>query len=163
MLRDTQEAYYNTVLQDGKMVGKYFTTAACTTELEFDSYVLYRVTNLTEATSNPYWLDGHSFKTYKIDDYSTKVSFNNNEMDLSETLEYTVKSPKNINSFTIGNGVMAEIAYQKQIIDYAVETDKQYPQLVQLKNAADLAYNTLHDNIYYEEKETIPDDYEKII
>lgn len=163
MLRDTQEAYYNTVMQDGKMVGKYFTTAACTTELEFDPYVLYRTTNLTGSTNKPYWLDGYSFKTYEIDDYSTKIYFNNNEMDLSDTLEYTVKAPKNINSFTIGNGVMVEIAYQKQIIDYAVETDKQYPQLIELKNAADLAYNTLHDSIYYEEEETIPDDYEEII
>ena len=58
---------------------------------------------------------------------------------------------------------MAEITYQKQIIDYAVETDRQYPQLIELKNKSDLAYNILHDNIYYEEEETIPDNYEEII
>jgi hypothetical protein len=124
MLRDIQEAYYNTISQDGKIIGKYFTTAACTKELEFNPYVLYRVINLTGGVNESYWLDGHSLQTYPIDNYSTKVYFNDNEMDLSDTSEYTVKDPKNINSFIIGNGIMAEIAYQKQIIDYAVETDK---------------------------------------
>ena len=160
MLRDIQEAYYNVVLQDGKAIGKYFTTSACTEELEFDPYVLYRIRNLTSQEDKDYWLDGNNLKTYEIGDYSTKVYFNSKEKDLSDTLEFTVKAPKNINELTIGNGIMAEVSYQKQVIDYAVETDKNYPDLIALKAAANSAYITLINNIYYSENETIPDDYE---
>ena len=163
MLRDVQDAYYNTVLQDGKMIGKYFTNAACTQELEFDPYVLYKTKNLTANDSEFYLLDGSNLKTYNMEEYSTKVYFNGKEKDLLEISEFTIKNPKNINEFTIGNGIMAEVAYQKQIIDYAIETDKNYPNLIALKNAANSAYITLWNSIYYQENESIPDNYEEII
>lgn len=166
MLRDVQDAYYNTVYQNGNQIGKYFKTSACKEELQLDPYVLYRVTNLTnQDPSVKYWLDGSdTTKTYHIDDYSTKIYFNGQEMDLSDTLEFTVKAPQNIQTFTIGNGIMAEVSYQKQMIDYAVETDMiHYPDLVALKGESDRAYNTLIDVIHYTEQETIPDNYDLII
>jgi hypothetical protein len=56
-------------------------------------------------------------------------------MDLSVTSEYRVKAPKNIQKLSIGNGVMAEVAYQKQVVDYSVEFDTiNYNHLVSLKN-----------------------------
>lgn len=163
MLRDVQDAYYNTVLQDGKMIGKYFTNVACTQELEFDPYVLYKTKNLTASDSEFYLLDGSNLKTYSMEEYSTKIYFNGKEKDLLETSEFTIKNPKNINEFVIGNGIMAEVAYQKQIIDYAIETDKNYPNLIALKDAANSAYITLWNSIYYQENESIPDNYEEII
>ena len=40
---------------------------------------------------------------------------------------------------------------------------KNYPNLIALKDAANSAYITLWNSIYYQENESIPDNYEEII
>ena len=158
MLRDVQNAYCKRVLENGAYVYKYFSNKDCTYSLNFDPYVLYRITDLDNNTI--YLIDGYDQRQYSEDEYSTTVYFNDNEMDLSVTSEYRVKAPKNIQKLSIGNGVMAEVAYQKQVVDYSVEFDTiNYNHLVSLKNEVQLAYNTLYDNIYYEANESIPSDY----
>ena len=153
MLRDIQNAYYNVVEIDGELYGKYFRTEQCYPNdiIEFDPYVLYKIINMTSSgpDKEEYLLDGFSKIRYKLEDYSSYVNFGNNIMDLIDTKEFTIKNPKDISIFTIGNGIMAEISYQKQIVDYAVENDRtNHPLLVQYKDATNQAYLILYDSIY---------------
>jgi hypothetical protein len=63
------------------------------------------------------------------------VYFNGNGMDLSETAEYSIKHPKNIQSIKSSLGTMVEISYQKQTVEYAVESNSNaYPELVNKKS-----------------------------
>lgn len=153
MLRDIQNAYYNVVEIDGELYGKYFRTEQCYPNdiIDFDPYILYKITNMTSSGPHKeeYLLDGFNKVRYELEDYSSYVNFGNNMMDLIDTKEFTIKNPKDISTFTIGNGIMAEISYQKQIVDYAVENDRtNYPLLVQYKDATNQAYLILYDSIY---------------
>lgn len=122
--------------------------------LDFDSYVLYYVLNVPN--NSYFYLDGHSKKQYSINDYSPKIYFNGNEMDLSDTSEYTIKNPQNIKSIISGNGIMVEMSYQKQTIEYSVESNERtYPDLVKKKIEVFTAYQNLYDAIYNFEDDDI--------
>lgn len=147
MLRERQTIY----LYDGK----YYADQAHIKQIELDPYVLYTV-NTIEPVNNTmtevqYLLDGASQKEYRDSKAicSTYVEFNGKPMDLTETYEYTIKAPKDIKQLTTGNGVMVEIGYQKQIIEYSVESDNMnYEELIKSKNNVTNKYKTLMNMIY---------------
>lgn len=150
MLRDIQNLYEKNHV--------YYTTEDYTTQFnKFDPYVLYLVKKADADAEEQYvWKDGASPDTteYAYDTYSSKIYFNGNEMDLKETREYTLKAPKDIESFAIGNGVMAEVSYQKQIVDYSIEDDttiidKYQDSLAGLKAKAERAAGYLYAAIYH--------------
>ena len=115
--------------------------------VDFDSYVLYHVYNVNSGQYS--YVDGHSKMNYPIEQYSSCVAFNGNEMDLAETSEYFIKNPKDIESIVSNIGTMVEISYQKQTIEYAVESnDKTYPELVEKKVRMENSYQLLYDAIY---------------
>jgi hypothetical protein len=57
MLRDVQNAYCKRVLENGAYVYKYFSNKDCTYSLNFDPYILYRMTSL--ANNTIYLVDGY--------------------------------------------------------------------------------------------------------
>ena len=152
MLRDVHPAYYNIEIDEqGNEHGYYYRTAQCAPndKIVFDSYAMYLVTNMTTPDKEEYLLDGHSHKKYAPDAFFTGVQFGSEKMDLKETQEFTIKNPKDITTFIIDNGIMAEVSYQKQVVDYAVESDENYPLLIQYKEDADKAYLSLYNAIYH--------------
>lgn len=139
MLREICPAYYNDT--------GYYMNFDCTLPVSFDSYVVYYVYD--KLLNNYFYLDGHTRLRYPIEEYSSIVYFNGNGMDLSETAEYSIKHPKNIQSIKSSLGTMVEISYQKQTVEYAVESNSNaYPELVNKKSEVDLAYNNLRVAIY---------------
>ena len=91
---------------------KYYTDKDCLNEInEFNSFVLYDVKDcLTDEIS--FLLDGKDQRQY--DSYSSIFVLNNIKIDLAEILEYTIDTP-NVENFSLGNGVIAEISYQRII------------------------------------------------
>ena len=116
-------------------------------KLNLEEFVLYHIKNLT--SNSEYLLDGYSQTVCPLDKYSPFVYFNGVPMDLTETLEYTIKRPKDIHSLTCGNGVYLEVGYQKQTVDFSIEYDSRtYPKLNELKQRTLIAQNTLYTVIY---------------
>lgn len=57
--------------------------------------------------------------------YDPCIYINENQISVENTEEYNVGRMKDIKSFTIGNGVWCDCAYQIQMIDYLIEEDNQ--------------------------------------
>ena len=137
MLRETASGYY-------AADGGYYIDKACTTPIEWDAYVLYHITDLTSIDKKTYWYDWYNNQQYS--EYNTNVYFSvdaKESMDLSDTHEWYVKNPKDIETLICGNGVMIEISYQLQTLSYRVETNGVYPELTRLKKEMDVAYQQL--------------------
>lgn len=148
----------------------YYTSATGNILVDWDPMILYHVCDQINGTE--YYEDGYSRKIYSLDEYDPHLYFIknpvlNNEngfnhdvkkgMDLTETYEYTIKNPKDITTLVSGNGVIVELSYQIQILDYNVETNGKYPELTEKRNDVQEAYAKLVELIYQEEVE---DDYE---
>lgn len=56
-------------------------------------------------------------------DYSPCVYINKNQINVEDIEEYNIGRMKGIESFTTGNGVWCDCAYQIQMIDYLIEED----------------------------------------
>ena len=56
-------------------------------------------------------------------DYDPCIYINNNQISVEDIGEYNIGRMKDIESFTSGNGVWCDCAYQIQIIDYLIEED----------------------------------------
>lgn len=149
ILRETATAYK-------RNDGYYYTSAIGNIKVDWDPLILYYVYN--QVNNTEYWEDGYSHDTYAPEDYDSKIYFIkdptlNNEngynhnvnkgMDLKETYEYSIKNPKDITTLVTGNGVILELSYQKQTLDYNVETNGKYPKLTQLRQEMIEAYNYL--------------------
>lgn len=148
-LRDVQSAYCETVYQNGQYIDKYYSAIQCRAEdlITLDPYVLYEIKNIS--SGEEYLLDGYGLIHYDLKDYSSYIDFGNGSIDLAESKEFVIKNPKQITSFTIGNGIMAEVSYQKQVVDYSIETDDDnYSALVEQKDEVDRLYTLLYDAIY---------------
>ena len=122
-----------------------------------DDYTIYKIVNAKE-TENSY-LDGHTLVRYE--EYVPIAIINDKrmDMDLTETREYSVKSPETLNNLKIGNGVICDIAYQQQVITYAMEVDKannpqRDPEVVNVKKAYEQAYEALLNAIYTSDSTT---------
>jgi hypothetical protein len=88
--------------------GEYYTDPNRTNKMiNYDAHAIYKVF----FNEDYKWLDGYTKELIEKDNYSPYVNFNDKIMDLSETLKFTIKNPTNINKFSIGNGVMAEVTY----------------------------------------------------
>ena len=104
------------------------------------SFSNYNQTDLYKVNkgSTIYYMDGEK---NKLDSYNTFVNFDNISMDLSKTKEFEVKDLEYLSSFSIGNGVIAEIVYRQQTIDYIYET--QDSAIISLKDEVNNNYQTL--------------------
>ena len=86
-----------------------------------DDYTIYKIVNAKE-TENSY-LDGHTLVRYETYVPIAIINDKKMDMDLTETRVYEAKSPETLNNLKIGNGVICEIAYQQQVVTYAMEVD----------------------------------------
>lgn len=119
----------------------------------FDYYVLYLVKD--ERNNPKYYYDASKDKVYPLDQYSSEIVFNGNQMDLTKTKGFSVKSPKDLKSLQTGIGVMTEISYLKQILTYNIEIDhgeelNRYHELIEKGKELEKSYHLLHDAIYGE-------------
>ena len=134
--------------------GNYYADYGCTVPIVWDDYVLYKITDFSQpdgkGSYESYWYN-HQTET-KYDKYDPCIYFNRDKygninkamgMSLEETLEYYIKNPKDITTLVCGNGVMIEMSYQVQTLEFRVETSDEYPTLKQLRIDMDKAYEHL--------------------
>ena len=130
--------------------GVYYADSYCTVPIVWDDYVLYHITDLNNISEKEYWYDHRTDTKYNY--YDPNIYFNRNVygeldknkgMSLEETKEYSIKNPKDITTLACGNGVIVEISYQIQTLEYRVETSDTYPILKQARIDMDKAYEEL--------------------
>lgn len=165
-LRDIHNIYCTKEKQDN--IDLDSNNIYCTKEeldnMDLDPYCLYLVRE-KDSNQNAYYLDGNSRKKYELDDYSSQVIIDYREVDFENTnkiplnlgivnlegiKEYTIKHPKDIKTLVSKIGVMVEVAYQKQVLEYSVETEPEiylYENLSSYKKDQQDKYNILDQYI----------------
>lgn len=99
-----------------------------------------------------YLLDAKTNKQITKIDYS--IYINQSLMDLEDTLEYTTYTITDITSLTIGTGIIAECAYQKQIKTFSLEINDTELVILKEGNEADWKAGLAESRIWgYEELE----------
>jgi hypothetical protein len=76
------------------------------------------------------YMDFYNDVWYEGDSYNSKAQINNQLIDINETEVYEISKPGRLSVIEIGNGVVAEISYQIRNIDYRIENDSTYPDLM---------------------------------
>ena len=137
-LREVQKCWY-----DGN---SYYKNQAKNEPLVENPYILYGVCD-DQGT----WLGDQNYidayKNLEKVAYSTCIWINGVQIDLKEIKNYVIKLPKNITSIKTGSGVMVEISYQKQIIDYEIE------KTIKEKNELNELLNSIKDSIQKENED----------
>ena len=102
----------------------------------------FKINGYMDFYNNPQgvWYEGS-------DSYNPKAQINNQLINVNETGEYELSRPGKLSAIEIGNGVVAELAYQIRSIDYRIEHDETYTALVNARQAYDNAVLSLQD--YY--------------
>ena len=121
------------------------TVAGAEVKLLPNPYVLYRICD--ENGNLIYYYDGKQL--YSPDEYSSHYIINGVDMDLAEYSEFTISNFPEINSLYLGLGVMAEISYQSQIIEYKVESTDSRVKAAKAKWLE--VYNKLKESIWIKE------------
>lgn len=98
----------------------------------FDPLVIYKIVNSTIGNYNIY-LDG---KTQNFVTYSNNIQINNSYVDITDTEEYQVTIPKEIEEVYVPSGVIADIGVQRRTILYGIENNynTEYDRIRKLKN-----------------------------
>lgn len=81
---------------------------------------------------NGVWYEGE-------DSYNAKAQVNNQTIDINEIEIYSLSKPGKLSVLEIGNAVVAEMSYQIRYIDYRIEHDNTYWDLVDARQAYDNA------------------------
>lgn len=117
--------------------GSYYSDMACTIRITNpDPFTLYAVGTWTlDKEYNKYHKD-YVFNTQyyidlntntKYDTYDATLYINDNPINLDETVNYSIDGKFGVPaSFTIGNGVLLDCAYQVREIDYLIESDNSW-------------------------------------
>lgn len=139
--------------------GKMYFDRNQTRPVDWDDYVLYKVTNLYDNVT--YYYDYHNNKSYPLNMYDPNIYFGDKvveKMNLTTRKEYSIKSPKDLHTLRIGNGVMLEISYQILNFEYKVETSDKYPKLKELRKQMDIDYALLQNALrpYIEDENGVP-------
>lgn len=103
---------------------------------------LYLVDNTT-------YIDGRTGEEFAKDAYNTTLILNDVVVELGDTGYYELMSPENLTTVMSGNGIILEMTYQKQIIDYVIEDDYMaYKALATAKQAVNDAHTALINSIW---------------
>lgn len=150
--------------------GFYYVDRDCKVRLTYqDPFTLYAVGTWIPGTQyNPY-LQDYEFKvSYYIDfntgerykTYDTTLYINDNQVDVEDVVTYSIDGRFGVpKTFTIGNGVALECAYQIRQIDYLIESSD-----VWNTKKAKIAYETAINNFIdwqnqCEQNESVVDSY----
>ena len=94
-------------------------------------------------------MDGRTNKSFSKAEYNTTLTLNDVVIELKDTGYYELMSPENLTTIISGNGIILEITYQKQIIDYIIEDDYiNYKALATAKQAVNDARTALINSIW---------------
>lgn len=132
-----------------KANGKYYVSNSSNSDIftDFQPWMIYHV---TDNTGREYYYD--SFNDIEYETYEPYLVFNDEtiNVDLTEIYNYKAKNLENLKNLTIGNGVMLEISYQRQIIRYIVEDKfkEQHKNLQTLKtNLSNMVFSVKNKEI----------------
>lgn len=131
-----------------KINNKYYTSNSINSDeiTEFDIYILYQVVD----GKNEYYYDPIADREYET--YEPYIIFNDQtvNVDLTETYEFKTKKLEDLTNLEIKNGVVLEVSYQRQVVEYSVENNKEkYPEIIELKNVLEEQSRNLKWGIYY--------------
>lgn len=168
---------------------KYYTDAGLEDEFDVtaaDPFTLYAIGTWERTVSgtigdptNPGYRPGYSAMEFVIsgymdfynnkyyegaDSYNAKAQINNQLIGIDELEIYNLSKPGKLNIIEIGNGVVAEMSYQVRTIDYRIEHDSTYADLVEARanyDAAIIAMEKWHSDIADSDSNII--DYDKFI
>ena len=152
ILRQPYPVYYKS--------GTYYTDSQCTdaNRLIFrdeidDPYLIFQA-YIQDEDGNfifDHYYDGINSAKYYVETndpeqllYEPYLFLDNVPISLLEKQEYYLKSPKLFTSIKSGNGILLEIAYRQQEIDYAIEKELD----TTLKTNYDDAYKDIYELIY---------------
>ena len=155
-----------------KSEGKYFKDADATIEFDTtkaDPFTIYAIGTWERTASgtigNPTnpgyrpgynalefvtagYMDFYNNKYYDgADGFNPKLQINNQLISVDELGLYYASKPGKLSVIELGNGVVAEMSYQIRNIDFRIEADKTYGDLVAARVAYDAAVSALED--YY--------------
>ena len=155
-----------------KSEGKYFKDADATIEFdttEADPFTIYAIGTWERTTSgtigNPTnpgyrpgynalefvtagYMDFYNNKYYDgADGFNPKLQINNQLISVDELGLYYASKPGKLSVIELGNGVVAEMSYQIRNIDFRIEANKTYGNLVAARAAYDTAVQSLEN--YY--------------
>lgn len=117
------------------------TLASGTIFSDYDPFSMYKVINVeSNPTFKEYFVDGLTKKTIQPELYLNKIYINGVEMDLTETITYSMQAPTDIKSIKITNGIMAECSIQIKELVYKLETS---PEVAEKKTI----YNETEDRV----------------
>lgn len=135
-----------------KIDGKYYVSNTTNSDeiTEFDSYTLYQVTDGNEVYYYDPFAEGEEEdKRYEV--YEPYIIFNDQtiNVDLTETYEFKTKNLEDLKNLQIKNGVILEVSFQRQIVEYSVENTKEkYPEILELKDKLDKIASDLYNSIF---------------
>ena len=93
-------------------------------------------------------MDFYNNKYYDgADGFNPKLQINNQLISVDELGLYYASKPGKLSVIELGNGVVAEMSYQIRNIDFRIEADKTYGNLVAARAAYDTAVQSLEN--YY--------------
>lgn len=143
-------------------IDSQFTTMLIMRDEIDDPYLIFKA-YIKDENGNfvlDHYYDGFNNVSLSLDEYQPYMFLDNVPISLLEKQEYYLKNPKLFTSIKSGNGIMLEIAYRQQEVDYAIESgDVIDSTLKQAYKTAEnelrnLIYRTADDNedaIYYDE------------
>lgn len=100
-------------------------------------------------TDENLYIDGRTGDSFAKDAYNTTLTLNDVIIELKDTGYYELMSPENLTTIISGNGIILEMTYQKQIIDYVIEDDYiTYKALATTKQAVNDAHTALINSIW---------------
>lgn len=128
--------------------GKYYSSSSNNSE-QFTDFQVWNIYCVNKSDGTIVYYDYYNDKEYET--YDPYLIFNNDtiNVDLTETYELKLKNLEDLTSLYAGNGIVLEIAYQRQKVEYSVESNKnKYPKIIELKDELDKYYDYLEQIIY---------------
>lgn len=122
-LRATKRDIYTIYRRNGQ-----FYISESTNSEKFADFQPWMIYQIKETGKEDTYYDSFNDVYYKS--YEPYIYFNGSEwnIDLTEIYEFKTKQLEDLSNLKIGNGVMLEIAFQKQIIEYSVENYSEFQE-----------------------------------
>lgn len=140
----TKRELYNLYFDDGI----YYQDVAHTEIFKsYEDYAIYAIYD--ENKDKLFYWDNFAYKNDSnyagSESYEPYIYFNDETicMDLTEIYMFTINDLQDLQSLKIGNGVMLEVSYQKQSIEYSVESSNKYENITEWKKEV----NNIHEEL----------------
>ena len=96
---------------------------------KFDPLKIYRIVN-AKISDKEIYLDGQFPSIDKeFSNYSNNITINGSAIDITNTLEYLVTIPEDIETVYVSKGIISDIGVQRRVIEYGIEKNDSYMDL----------------------------------